>query len=163
MISLIAAVSNNNVIGKNNDIPWKISDDLKRFKTITSGHHIIMGRKTFESLDSKPLPNRINIIVTNNKNYKSPTSIIICNSLCKAIAKAENDKEIFIIGGGQIYKEALEYADKIYLTKVFVDVDGDTFFPELGKEWHLTEYLGNFSDNSNGTKYCYNTFEKYKL
>lgn len=129
MITLIAAVAENNALGKNNQLLWHLPDDFKRFKTITSGHHIIMGRKTFESFP-KPLPNRTHIIVTRQKDYL-PEGCIVVNSLEAAIASCPLDKENFIIGGGEIYKQSLAIADKIDITKVHFSFDADTFFPEI--------------------------------
>lgn len=130
MISIIAAISENRTIGKNNRLPWHIPEDLKRFKSLTLGHPIIMGRTTFESI-RKPLPGRTNIIVTRNKEFKAE-GCVICNSLNEAInvAKRNNQGEIFIIGGGQIYEQAIEFADKIYLTIVKGSYEGDAFFPD---------------------------------
>lgn len=129
-ISLIAALCENRVIGNKGKIPWHISQDLKRFKKLTSSHVVIMGRKTYESIE-RVLPNRTNIIVTNDRNYKVDGAII-CNSLNDAIeaAKKTEKAEIFIIGGGQIFAEAIKFADKLYLTIVKGNFKGDTFFPD---------------------------------
>ncbi|MEA3317107.1 MAG: dihydrofolate reductase [Bacteroidota bacterium] len=131
MISIIVAVAQNNVIGKNNQLLWHIPRDMKHFRETTTGHNIISGRKTFESF-GKPLPKRTNIIITRNKEYTQEGCVIV-NSLEEAINHAKNDSEIFIIGGGEIYKQALEIADRIYLTQVHHSFDGDTFFPEINK------------------------------
>ena len=127
--SIIVAIAENNVIGKDNDLIWHISEDLKRFKRITTGNCIIMGRKTFESI-GKPLPNRTSIIITRNKNYKQEGCIIV-NSLEEAYLTCKDQKEVFIIGGGEIYNEAYKSANKLYLTKVHENFEGDTFFPEI--------------------------------
>ncbi len=136
MVSLIVAKSKNNIIGDKGKIPWHIPNDLKRFKKITTGNVVIMGRKTFESLpkEYRPLPNRVNIILSKDKSYKVSCCMVF-NSLKKAIRKAGIDKEVFIIGGGEIYKESLKYVDKIYLTEVDGDFEGDTYFPSLNKNW----------------------------
>lgn len=137
-ISLLVAASENNVIGKDNKLTWHISHDLKRFKMLTMGHHIIMGRKTFESI-GRPLPGRINVIVTRNKNYKTDGCIVV-NSVKEAFLKSNDDNEIFVIGGEQIFKETLAVADRIYLTKIHRNFDGDAFMPEINKdEWIETE------------------------
>jgi dihydrofolate reductase len=134
MISIIVAVAENNVIGKDNKLIWHLPKDLKHFKETTTGHYIIQGRKTFESF-GKPLPNRTTLIVTRNKNYKAEGCIVV-NSLQEALDIAIDEKEVFIIGGGEIYKQAMPIADRIYLTKVHQLFDGDTFFPEIKlKEW----------------------------
>ena len=128
-ISMIAAIaSGNRALGKNGDLIYKIPEDLKRFKEITSGHTIIMGRKTFESI-GRPLPNRTNIVITRDPNF-SVDGVIVVHSLDEALEKAQGDDECFIIGGGQIYQEAIGKADKLYLTVVEGSPDADTYFPE---------------------------------
>jgi dihydrofolate reductase len=138
-MSIIVAVSHNNVIGKNNSLIWHLPADMKFFKDKTTGHCIITGRKNYESIPEKyrPLPNRTNIIVTRQKNYEAPNTIIV-DSIEKAIEKAKKltDKEIFIIGGGDIFKQSLYLANIIYLTKIDYLFEGDVFFPEINlKEW----------------------------
>jgi len=132
-LTLIAAMAENRVIGKNNDLVWHLPDDLKHFKELTKGHHIIMGRKTFESM-GKPLPHRTNIVVTSKEDYKAEGCIVVHN-LRDAIQKAENDSQPFIIGGGKIYKQALEYGDTMELTEIDAEVDGDTYFPEFDRKF----------------------------
>ena len=136
MVSLIVAKSKNNVIGNKGKLPWNISEDLKRFKELTTDNVVIMGRKTYESLPkkSKPLPNRINIIISRDENYTVPNCLVF-NDIKTAIRKAGTNKEVFIIGGGEIYKEGLKYADKLYITEVENDVEGDTYFPNLNENW----------------------------
>ncbi|MDR0659842.1 MAG: dihydrofolate reductase [Prevotellaceae bacterium] len=133
MLSIIVAVAENNVIGCNNQLIWHISEDLKYFKRITSGHAVIMGRKTFESI-GKPLPHRTNIVISKNAELK-PEGATVVPSLEDAIAKVNPQEENFIIGGGSIYREAMCLADKLYLTKIHHTYEGDTFFPEIGNEW----------------------------
>jgi dihydrofolate reductase len=138
-ISFIVAVSENNVIGKDNKLPWHLPADMKYFKNITWAMPVIMGRKSFESL-GKPLSGRKNIVITRNKNWKAD-GVRIVQSIDQAITlAAQTDaKEIFITGGAEIFKAALPSADKIYLTRIHGNFDGDTFFPELTKdEWELT-------------------------
>ena len=129
-ISIIAAIDDKRGIGKNNRLLWNIPEDLQRFKKITTGHPVIMGRKTYESI-GRPLPQRANIIVTGNQDYKAD-GCLVAHSLEEAIdlAKAKDDQEIFIIGGGQLYHEGIKWADKLYLTLVRGDHGADTFFPE---------------------------------
>ena len=135
IVTIIVSVSENQVIGKDNDLIWNLSLDLKRFKALTSGHYIIMGRKTFESFP-KPLPNRTHVVITRQKNYKVPKGILVVNSLEKAIEISKNDPQPYIIGGGEIYKQALNVADRIELTRVHANFEGDTFFPEIDlKVW----------------------------
>jgi dihydrofolate reductase len=133
MISIIVAVAKNNAIGKDNQLLWHISEDLTYFKCITSGHPVIMGRKTYDSI-GKPLPNRKNIVIS--RNMQEQEGIIIVPSLEAALEMTRNEAEAFVIGGGSIYREALPIADKLYLTKVNIDYDADTFFPEVKtSEW----------------------------
>ena len=129
MITIIAAIAENNALGKDNQLIWHIPADLKRFKKVTSNHHVIMGRKTFESL-GKPLPNRTNIIITRNLNYKAEGCVVV-NSLNEAIEVAKEDKNPFILGGAEIYKQAIEIADKLDLTFVHHEFDADVFFPKI--------------------------------
>jgi len=131
-ISMIASHDDHLGIGKNNKLPWHLSADLKRFKKLTIGHPIIMGRKTFESI-GKSLPGRTNIIITRTQKHSVPKrNVYYVNSLNEAIklAKTKNKQEIFIIGGGEIYKQALPLADKLYLTHVYGNFNCDTFFPD---------------------------------
>ena len=130
-LTIIVAAGENNAIGKDNSLIWHLSDDLKHFKSLTNGHHIIMGRKTFESFP-KPLPNRTHIVITRQADYNVPIGVIVVNSLHDAIDAARNDKQPFIIGGGEIYKQAMPLADKLEITRVHADFDNaDTFFPEI--------------------------------
>lgn len=152
MLSIIVAKASNNIIGGDNKLLWHISQDLKRFKEITSGHTIIMGRKTFESLP-KVLPNRHHIVITRDKNFKvdSP-SVEIVNDINVVINKYENSsEEVFIIGGGEIYKFLLPNTKKLYLTRVYKYFDGDTKFPEINlDDWTIdnqSEILTNEADN----------------
>lgn len=149
-ISLIAAISQNNVIGRDNALPWHIPEDLKRFKEITKGHPVIMGRKTYESI-GRLLPNRTNIIITRDTQYVVEGGIIV-NSLEKGIEKAkENEQEeIFIIGGGQIFEQAIHIADKLYLTIVQMDIKGDVYFPDYSDFTHEI-----YKKDSSDGKYSY--------
>ena len=164
-VSLIVAAANNGVIGKDNDLIWHLPKDMRLFKETTLGHHVLMGRKNFESIPHKyrPLPNRTNVIITRQSNYQAEGCIVV-NSVESAltIAKQNGDKEPFIIGGGQIYKLALEsnLVDKIYLTKVHHVYDGDTFFPELGKDWKEVERIDYKADEKHAHDYSFLTFEK---
>lgn len=156
MISIIVAVAANGVIGDNNSLLWHISEDLRNFKRITSGHPVIMGRKTFESL-GRPLPDRTNVVVS-----RTATAIDGCRvaaSLDEAIAMFPADEEAFIIGGAQIYAQALDAADKIYITRVGRDYEGDTSFPE----WDATRWrLVSREEFARGEKYPYPfAFEEY--
>jgi dihydrofolate reductase len=142
VVSLIVAVSENQVIGKNNDLIWHLPNDMKHFKDTTLGHCVIMGRKNFESIPHKyrPLPNRTNVVVSRQEDYLAPGATVT-SSVEKAIelAETQHDSEPFVIGGGEIYKLALErnLIDRIYLTRVHESFKGDTIFPKLGPEWKL--------------------------
>lgn len=142
MIILVAAAAQNNALGKNNDLLWHLPDDFKRFKSLTSGHFIVMGRKTFESF-SKPLPNRTHIIITRQHDYK-PEGCIVVHNLADAIAAVPDGEDVFIIGGGEIYDLSLEFADKVELTRVHAEFENaDAFFPRINlQQWQLisTEY-----------------------
>jgi len=140
MVNIIVATSENNVIGRGNDIPWYIPKDLEHFKKLTTGNTVIMGRKTYESLpkEYRPLPNRVNIVITRDKSYQAKGCLVV-NSLEEALRKSDNNREIFIIGGGQIYREGLKFAERIYLTKIHKNISGDTYFPKLNKFWKLVD------------------------
>lgn len=157
MITIIAAVAENNALGKNNQLIWHLPADLKRFKQVTLGHHIIMGRKTFESL-GKPLPNRTTIIITRNKNYKQEGCIVV-NSLPEAIEASVTDENPYILGGAEIYKQALEIADKLDLTFVHHSFDADVFFPEIDSSiWNVMERIDNKADEKNKYDYSFITY-----
>jgi len=126
---LIVAMSTNRVIGRSGDLPWHISDDLKRFRRLTTGHTIIMGRKTYESI-GRPLPDRRTIVITRQTDYH-PEGVDVAHSLDEAIAMAASDSQAFICGGGEIYQQAVDRVDRIEMTLVFAEVEGDAFFPEL--------------------------------
>jgi dihydrofolate reductase len=128
-LSLIVAVAKNNVIGLNNTLPWHLPEDLKRFRALTTGHHIIMGRKTYESL-GRLLPGRTTVIVTRNKNYKLEGALI-AHSLESAVDLCQNDAEAFVIGGAELYQDGLRLANKLYITEVDLSIEGDAFFPNL--------------------------------
>ena len=158
-LTIIAAASTNNVIGFDNKLIWNIPKDLKRFKELTQGHSVIMGRKTFESLPN-PLPNRRNIIVTRNKNY-SPKGIEVFSSIEDAIDACIDDLQPFIIGGGEIYSQTINIVDKIELTRVYKDYQGDAFFPEIPLDkFELAKELVNYSDDDCNTKYSFLTYIK---
>ena len=161
MISLVVAVSENNMIGKNNQLLWHLPNDLKFFKNTTWGGVVIMGRKTFESVN-KPLPGRTNIVITKQPDWNAE-NVIVASSISDAIQKAKdlNFKEIFIIGGGEIYKESLSLADKIYLTRVHTSIEGDTFFPELqSDEWKLMSNKDFTTDEKHAFDYSFQEWER---
>ena len=167
IVSLIVAVSENGVIGKDNDLIGHLPKDMQFFKETTMGHHVIMGRKNFESIPHKysPLPNRTNVIITRQADYAAEGCVVV-NSVEAAIeiAKQNGDTEPFIIGGGQIYKLALEanLVDKIYLTKVHHSFEGDTFFPALNTDWKEVNKAENKADEKHSYDYDFITLIKNK-
>ena len=152
-ISIVVAVTRNNAIGKNGDLLYHISDDLKQFKKITMGHPIIMGRKTFESFPNGPLPGRENIVITRQVAYNA-TGVTLASSLQQACEKT-GEKEAMVIGGGEIYRQALPLASKLYLTVIDVERDdADTFFPEINySDWKIVEESGIMTDERSGVSY----------
>lgn len=159
-ISIIVATSKNNVIGRDGGIPWHLSADLKRFKALTTGRPIVMGRRTFESI-GRPLPGRRNIVISNSVNAIEGCDVI------KSVDDLLNDKSldgmIFIIGGGEIYKQFLPYAKKVYLTEVETEIaDGDTFFPELNPmEWIEVGRESHEADEKNDFNYSFVDYERF--
>jgi len=157
MIKIIVATSKNKVIGDSNSLIWHLPADLKRFKALTTGNSIVMGRKTYESI-GRPLPNRRNIIITRDVKYdvegcetvnSLEEALMICNQNC------------FIIGGGEIYKQSMEIADQIYLTLVHEDFEGDTEFPEIGSEWKMVTSQDFEPDEKNKHKYSFIEYMKF--
>ena len=158
-ITLIAAASENNNIGKDNKLIWRLSDDLKHFKELTKEHFIIMGRKTFESMP-KALPNRTNVIITRKTDYKAENAIVV-NSLEKALKVAESDNQPFVIGGGEIYKLSMEIADRIELTRVHTSIEGDTSFPEIDLEkWQEVKNEKRLKNEKNEYDFSFLRYDK---
>jgi dihydrofolate reductase len=161
-ISIIAALADNNVIGRNNALPWHLPADLKRLKQTTMGHHVIMGRKTFDSV-GKPLPGRVNVVVTHNVDF-TPDGVAIARSVEEAISKAEaaGDDEIFILGGAEIFRQSIHRANRMYLTRVHTEPEGDTFFPEFDdvNEWKLVDAEHFEADEKNRYPYSFLTYER---
>jgi dihydrofolate reductase len=159
MITLIAAASENNALGKDNQLVWHLPNDFKRFKEITSGHYIIMGRKTFESFP-KPLPNRTHVIITRQKEYHAEGCIVV-NSIEKAIEIAPKTEDVFIIGGAEIYKQSIDFADKIELTRVHANFEADAFFPEINlNNWKLIFEEKHTQDEKHNFDFTFQTFVK---
>ena len=161
MITIIAAIGKNGELGKNNDLIWHLPNDLKRFKKVTAGHHVIMGRKTFESL-GKPLPKRINIIITRNKAYQAEGCVIV-SSIEEAIEIAsKNDSNPYILGGAQIYKQAMRLADSLDLTLVEAELDADAYFPKIDTTvWKETSREDFMADENHQYNYSFVTYKKY--
>jgi dihydrofolate reductase len=164
MTSIIVAASENNVIGKNNDLLWTLPTDMRFFKETTMGGTVIMGRKTWESIPPKyrPLNGRINIVISRQKDYTAQGCLVV-DSLTKAFNKAPNDRQCFIIGVGQIYKESINFVDRIYLTSVNTTIDGDTYFPELIEErWELKSELNVKKDIKNKYDMSFKVYDRFK-
>lgn len=160
-ITIIAAIANNNALGKDNDLIWHLPADLKRFKKVTSGHHILMGRNTYESI-GKPLPNRTTVIITRNPNYKAEGCVIV-SSIEKAIAIAKEDEQVFIIGGAQIYKQAMEVdlVDQLDITLVHESFEADVFFPNIDPEiWEESSREDFEKDEKNKHRYSFVSYKK---
>ena len=163
-VSIIVAASENNVIGKDNDLIWHLPADMKFFKETTSGHHVLMGRKNYESIPEKwrPLPNRENIIVTRQKRENSD-HVHYVNSIREGIqiARDRGEEELFIIGGGEIYRQTMDLADKIYLTRIHHTFEGDTFFPEIdASRFDLESKKHLSSDDKNAYDMTFFTYTK---
>lgn len=157
MITLIAAAAENNALGKNGDLLWHLPDDFKRFKALTTGHYIIMGRKTFESFP-KPLPNRVHVIITRQSDYKAENCIVV-GSLAEALKVCPVNEEVFVIGGGEIYALALAQADKIELTRVHGTFDADAFFPDFDtNDWKMQSSEYHPKDERHAYGFTFETF-----
>lgn len=162
MISIIVAIADNLAIGKNNDLLWHLPDDLKRFKQITSGHPVIMGKRTFESLPRRPLPNRRNIVMTDIPGEEFE-GCEIAYSVAEAIAKCNPGEETFIIGGASVYRQFLPHADRLYLTRVYKYFEGDVFFPEIDfSHWVPVSISKTFQDKTGGFSFRYEIYDRKK-
>jgi len=159
-LTLIAAAAENNALGKDNQMLWHLPDDFKRFKKLTSGHHIIMGRKTFESLPGM-LPNRTHVIITRQSDFKAEGCIVV-NSLDEALAACPEDEEVFVIGGGEIYKQAIDKAYKIELTRVYgISPEADAFFPEIdAAKWMMMDEVFHPKDEKHVYDMVFQTYNK---
>lgn len=161
IVSAIFAVSENNVIGKGNDLPWRMPADLKHFKNTTMGHPVIMGRKSFDSI-GRPLPGRHNIVVTRDRNFRAE-GVSVVHSLREAveIAGADRPEEVFIIGGAQIYKKAFPYCDRLYMTRIHTETEGDVFLPEVDfSAWKLISEEKHLPDEKNIHDYTFRIYER---
>ncbi len=159
-ISIIVAIASNYAIGKDNDLLWHISKDLKRFKEITKDHYIVMGKRTYFSLPVRPLPNRTSLIITDVEN-EVIDNCLMAYSIEDAIEKMDPHKENFIIGGGSVYSQFMPYADKLYITRVHKDFEADTFFPEIELDkWELVEKVDVNDDLQNDFTYSFETYKR---
>ena len=164
MISLIAAVADNNVIGKSNDLPWHLPTDMKYFRDTTMGHCVIMGRKNYDSIPLKyrPLDGRTNIVVTRQQSFTAP-DCIVTNSIEEGlkIARANKESEVFIIGGADVYKQTIHNADRLYVTHIHHSFDGDAFFPIIDKtKWKLVSQKDMQADAKNKFPFSFCVYEK---
>ena len=150
-------MSSNRVIGVNNTLPWHLSEDLKHFKSLTTGHTIIMGRKTYESI-GRPLPNRRNIVISRNSNT-SNEGVEVVHSLEDAFSISTNDKEVFVIGGSNIYEQALSFVDQLYITEIKKSFIGDAFFPEINKQIWI-EYSRDDHVTNDGLEFSFVKYQK---
>lgn len=158
-LSIIAAMAANRVIGINNTLPWRLPADLAHFKALTLGHHILMGRKTYESL-GRPLPGRTSVIITRDPAYTVPGCVVV-HSIAEAIAACAGDEEAFFIGGAELYRQALEMADRLYLTEIKAEVAGDAWFPEFERSvWRETSRTRCLSDEKNPHDYDFVVFDR---
>lgn len=160
-VSLIVALNFNNVIGSNNDLPWHMKADLKRFKDVTKNKPVIMGRKTFESLGKKPLPHRQNVVLTRDRAYEADCDV--AHSLNEAFLLAQNADEIVVIGGEKVYKQLIPFYNKMYVTIVENDLEGDAHFPWDSFDWnywHISQFESHNTDAENPYDYSFYTFEK---
>ncbi len=161
-ITIIVAAAENNAIGKDNDLIWSLPNDLKRFKKLTSGHSIIMGRKTFDSFPGL-LPNRKHIVISRNKNISFSDEVTVVNNFEDAIRETGDDENPFIIGGGQIYKLVMDLCDKIELTRVHEEFKADTFFPKIDEnKWKLIDEEFNEKDERHQFSFTYKTYIKIR-
>lgn len=167
-ISILVAVSENNVIGRDNRLPWRLSSDLRRFKTLTMRHCVIMGRKTWESI-GRALPDRTSIVVSRDPNFQA-AGALVANSLDAALRLAQGHREVFLIGGEEIFRRGLEFADRLYLTRVHATVEGDAYFPQFAQEpkslkdqapyWRLVFDERHAADAKNDHDFSFQIFER---
>ncbi len=158
MISLIAAMDNNNVIGYENDMPWNLPNDLKHFKEVTSHHTVIMGRKTYQSI-GRPLPNRKNVILSRS-GFQTDDDVEVISSI-EEIQKRAETEEVFVIGGGTIYEQVLPYADRLYITRIDAEFKGDTYFPKFNEdEWEVIDEKEGILNDRNEYKHTFYTYSR---
>jgi dihydrofolate reductase len=159
VVSIIAALAENGVIGRDNSLPWHLPADLRHVRRLTTGHHIILGRKNYESL-RKPLPDRVNVVVTRNREYDAPGCVVV-HSFQEALTRCQGDSEVFIFGGAELYAQALGLANRMYLTLVHARIEGDTYFPEFNwNDWRELARERHEADGKNPYAYSFITLER---
>jgi dihydrofolate reductase len=159
VLSIIVAMSENRVIGRDGALPWHLPADLKRFKQLTMGHAIVMGRKTYESI-ARPLPGRRSIVLSRNVDYR-PVGVDVVANLQEALKQTDDQQEVFVIGGSSLYRMALPVADRIYLTEVATKLEGDVLFPEFDRnEWQLVDSLPAEIDEKSSLSFCFKIFDR---
>lgn len=159
-LSLIVAMSDNRVIGRAGGLPWHLSADLRRFKRLTMGHFLLMGRKTYESI-GRPLPGRTSIVITRQSDYQVPAGVLLARSLEEALQMVRGEEEVFVIGGGEIYEQTLPLAARLYVTRVHAMVEGDTYFPTFDEQaWQIVEHSRHEPDQKNAYPYSFVTLER---
>ena len=159
IVSLLLAASRNDVIGKNNALPWHLPADLRYFKQKTLGHPVIMGRKTFDSV-GKPLPGRLNVVVTRSDSF-APEGVVVVRSVDEALTRDYGCDEIFVVGGSEIYRQSIDRADRIYLTRIDEEFEGDTFAPKIDRsKWTLTSRDAHEPDEKNRYRYAFEVWER---
>ncbi|RIK75782.1 MAG: hypothetical protein DCC68_20575 [Planctomycetota bacterium] len=165
MLSILVAASTSGVIGRDNALPWRLSADLRRFRRLTTGHAIVMGRKTYESI-GRPLPERTNLVVTRQRDFAAPGCVVV-DTIDAAIQRAheihgEHD-EIFIVGGADIFRQTLDRADRLYLTRVEADVPGDTYLPPIDvSHWRLVEQSHHAADDKNDHPHTFAVYDRVR-
>ncbi len=157
-ISIVVAASENNVIGKDNQLLWHLPDDLKFFKAQTLGKVIVMGRKTFESIGNKALPKRTNVVISRNKDFEVPEGVVLKKNVEEALQTFQQEEEICIVGGEQIYRLALPFVDEIYITRIHLEINGDTYFPEVPTDFQLESEAYHAKDEKHAIDF---TFQKW--
>lgn len=160
-LSIIVAIAQNGAIGKDNDLLWHLSSDLKRFKALTTGHPVVMGRRTWESLPKRPLPGRRNIVFTQNHDYEAPGAEVVhsANGLFKALK--DTDDEVFVMGGAAIYRLLLPFTNRLYVTHVYRDYDADVFFPTIDmSEFTEVNRTERMTDEKSGLEFCYAEYDR---
>jgi dihydrofolate reductase len=159
IVSLVLAASRNDVIGKDNALPWHLPADLRFFKKTTLGHPVIMGRRTFDSV-GRPLPGRLNVVITRSDAY-APEGVVVVGSVDEALDRDYDCDEIFVVGGSEIYRQSMKRADRIYLTRIDEDFEGDTFAPKIDPtQWHLVSREEHEPDEKNRYRYAFEVWER---